>query len=256
MGSTRYGESNGRLDDEKDSAFVPTANPADTPAINVIADGDFSEKWQKLSLNLLWRPMHGFHEKAQSSQDAVAAFLFGTVPGSLEDDRNAVGGPAVASKLDYTCRMKAMKPLVKGPGGSVRVVDSNNFPAAKTIASALFTIKPGALRELHWHPKSEWQYYLGGSARMTVFASAGQAHTMDYKANDVGYVPAVAGHYLQNTGNDDMSFLALFKSSEFVEFSLDQWLRRLPVQMTQQHLRLSPTAIARIPLTKNNIFRQ
>jgi oxalate decarboxylase len=180
----------------------------------------------------------------------------GTVPGSLEDDRNAVGGPAVASKLDYTFRMKAMKPLVEGPGGSVRVVDSNNFPAAKTIASALFTIKPGALRELHWHPKSEWQYYLGGSARMTVFASAGQAHTMDYKANDVGYVPAVAGHYLQNTGNDDMSFLALFKSSEFVEFSLDQWLRRLPVQMTQQHLRLSPTAIARIPLTKNNIFRQ
>jgi oxalate decarboxylase len=180
----------------------------------------------------------------------------GTVPGPLEDDRNAVGGPAVASKLDYTFRMKAMKPLVEGAGGSVRVVDSNNFPAAKAIASALFTIKPGALRELHWHPKSEWQYYLGGNARMTVFASAGQAHTMDYKANDVGYVPAVAGHYLQNTGNDDMSFLALFKSSEFVEFSLDQWLRRLPLQMTQQHLRLSPTAIARIPLTKNNIFRQ
>jgi hypothetical protein len=52
MGSTRYGESNGRLDDEKDSAFVPTANPADTPAINVIADGDFSEEPEKLGLNL------------------------------------------------------------------------------------------------------------------------------------------------------------------------------------------------------------
>jgi oxalate decarboxylase len=81
----------------------------------------------------------------------------GTVPGPLEDDRKAVGGPAVASKLDYTFRMKAMKPLAETAGGSVRVVDSNIFPASKTIASSLFTLKPGALRELHWHPDSEWQ---------------------------------------------------------------------------------------------------
>ena len=178
----------------------------------------------------------------------------GTVPGPLEDDRKAVGGDAVASKLDYTFRMKAMTPTGDGPGGNVRIVDSHNFPASKTIASGLFNMKPGALRELHWHPHSEWQYYLAGSARMTVFASAGEAHTMDYKANDVGFAPAIAGHYIQNIGNDDLAFLALFKSSEFVEFSLVQWLRRLPVQMTEQHLRLNATQIARIPGTSNNIF--
>jgi oxalate decarboxylase len=55
-------------------------------------------------------------------------------------------------------------------------------------------------------------------------------------------------------GNDDLIFLALFKRSDFVEFSLDQWLRRLPVQMTQQHLQLSPAAIAKIPNTSNNIL--
>jgi hypothetical protein len=37
-------------------------------------------------------------------------------------------------------------------------------------------------------------------------------------------------------------------------FSLDQWLRHLPVQMTEQHLRLSPTAIARIPDQSMNII--
>ena len=179
----------------------------------------------------------------------------GTVPGPLEDDRKAVGGPAVASKLDYTFRMKAMKPLVDSPSGSIRVADSNNFTVAKTIAGALFSVKPGALREMHWHPHSEWQYYISGGARMTVFASAGEARTMDYKPNDVGYVPATAGHYLQSTGSADLVFLSLFKSSEFVEFSLDQWLRRLPVQITEQHLHLSPSAIARIPDSKNNIFR-
>jgi len=89
---------------------------------------------------------------------------------------------------------------------------------------------------------------------MTVFASAGQANTMDYKANDVGYVPGIAGHFIQNTGNDDLVMLNLFKTGEFVEFSLNQWLRHLPVQMTEQHLRLSPTAIARIPDKHFNII--
>ena len=179
----------------------------------------------------------------------------GTVPGPLEDDRKAVGGAAVASKIDYTFRMKAMTPTTDAAGGTVRIVDSKNFPAAKTIASALFSMKPGGLRELHWHPNaSEWQYYISGSGRMTVFASAGEARTMDYKANDVGYVPQVAGHYVENTGNDDLVFLALFKSSYFSEVSLDRWLRRFPVQMRQQHLNLTPTQIAKIPDTTNNIF--
>jgi oxalate decarboxylase len=178
----------------------------------------------------------------------------GTVPGPLEADRKAVGGPAVASKLDYTFKMKSMKPTAETAGGSLRVVDSKSFPASKTVAAGLFSIKPGGLREMHWHPQNEWQYYINGSARMTVFASAGEAHTMDYKANDVGFAPAISGHYIQNTGNDDLAFLALFKTSEFVEFSLNQWLRRLPVQMTEQHLKLSPTEIAMIPDKSMNII--
>jgi oxalate decarboxylase len=84
----------------------------------------------------------------------------------------------------------------------------------------LSNYKAGALRELHWHPHSEWQYFIGGSARMTVFASGGGAHTMDYKANDVGFVPAIAGHYLQNNENDDMVFLAVAVGAIAVRWSL------------------------------------
>ena len=136
----------------------------------------------------------------------------------------------------------------------MRYVDSHIFPASKTVAAGLFNMKPGALREMHWHPTSEWQYYIGGSARMTVFAAEGEAQTMNFKANDVGFVPAVCGHYVQNTGNDDMQFLAIFKTDQFVEFSLNQWLRRLPVQMTEAETNLSPTAIARIPDIRDNII--
>jgi oxalate decarboxylase len=179
----------------------------------------------------------------------------GTVPGPLEEDRRAVGGSAVASKIDYTFRMKAMTPKVETPGGTIRVVDSKIFPAANTMAAALFHMKPGALRELHWHPNaSEWQYYIAGSGRMTVFASEGQARTMDYRPNDVGYVPQVAGHYVENTGNDDLAFLALFKSSYFSEVSLNQWMRRLPMQMIREHLGLGPAAVSKIPNRGDNII--
>ena len=37
-------------------------------------------------------------------------------------------------------------------GGSFYKVDSTVFPMAKNIASAYVILKPGALRELHWHP--------------------------------------------------------------------------------------------------------
>ena len=79
------------------------------------------------------------------------------------------------------------------------------FPRCENIAAAMLTIRPGGMRELHWHPNaSEWQYYIAGQGRMTVFMPVGEARTMDFKANEVGYVPAMAGHYLENTGDTDL----------------------------------------------------
>ena len=57
----------------------------------------------------------------------------------------------------------------------MRIVDSRNFPVSKTIAAALVEVKPGGMREMHWHPNNdEWQYYLTGTAKMTVLEQAGQ----------------------------------------------------------------------------------
>lgn len=41
---------------------------------------------------------------------------------------------------------------VPGRGGTFNIVDSRNFPVAKNIASAVVTLEPKGLRELHWHP--------------------------------------------------------------------------------------------------------
>jgi oxalate decarboxylase len=177
------------------------------------------------------------------------------LPKSLAQDRATVGGPSVQSPVQYTFRMESMAPTKRTSGGEVRVVDSHNFPASKNIAAAMVTVKPGGMRELHWHPNaSEWQYYMAGKGRMTVFAPVGSARTMDFNANDVGYVPAVSGHYIENTGNTDLVFLEMFKAHEFVDVSLNNWIRHLPPEMVTSHLGLDATAIRSIPAEKMEVI--
>jgi oxalate decarboxylase len=159
------------------------------------------------------------------------------VPGPLAADR--VGGNgSVPDSFSY--RLLAHQPTLETRSGTVRIADSSNFKASKTIAAALVEIEPGGLRELHWHPNAaEWQYYIAGEARMGVFGSSGNARTFDFRAGDVGYVPFAMGHYIQNTGNSTLRFLEMFRSPEFADLSLNQWMALTPPELVQGHLQLS-----------------
>ncbi len=177
------------------------------------------------------------------------------LPGSLAADKAAIGGKRVAAPQQYTFKMGAMAPSVRSDGGEVRIVDSTNFPVSTSIAAALVKIKPGGMRELHWHPNaSEWQFWLAGQGRMTIVMPEGRARTMDFRANDVGFVPAVAGHYIENTGKEDLVFLEMFKSSHFVDFSLNNWIGRMPPEMATAHLKIDESALKKIPTEKQPII--
>jgi len=194
----------------------------------------------------------GLDQSALGKLPSGSLYIFPSdLPGSLAEDRAAVGGRSTQSPFQYTFRMGSMAPTVHMPSGDARIVDSHNFPAAKNIAAAMLTIKPGGMREMHWHPNaSEWQYYIAGKGRMTVFMPVGEARTMDFKANDVGFVPAMAGHYIENTGDTDLVVLEMFKAREFMDVSLNNWLRHLPPEMVTSHLGLNPARIAMIPAAK------
>jgi oxalate decarboxylase len=127
---------------------------------------------------------------------------------------------------------------------------------ATTIASAYVEIEPGAMRELHWHPNTdEWQYYVSGRARMTAFASSGNARTFDYQAGDVGYVPFAMGHYIENIGDEPVRFLEMFKSDHFADVSLSQWLALVPPELVQAHLNLDRRTIEGFSKTKRVVVR-
>ena len=110
------------------------------------------------------------------------------------------------------------------------------------------------MREIHWHPNAdEWQYYLSGTGRMTVFASQDSSRTFDFRAGDVGYVPKSMSHYVQNTGDVPLKFLELFTSPRFDDVSLNQWLALTPAQLVKSHLGLDQSTIDHLSKTKKPI---
>jgi oxalate decarboxylase family bicupin protein len=142
------------------------------------------------------------------------------------------------SKHRFTHSFLGQPPL-KTAGGTVRIVDTSNFPVSTTIAAAHVSIEPHGLRELHWHPNAdEWSFFIRGRARITVFAGSGNARTFDYRAGDVGIVPRSLGHYVENIGDEEVEMLEVFRAPKFEDFSLEQWLKGSPGQMVLEHLNL------------------
>src|SRR6201993_2791351 len=189
----------------------------------VFDEGNFSEdNTFLLSEFVAHVPPEVLTKTSQLTRDEISKlpkeqlYIFpATLPGSLAADRAAIGGSRVEAHQQYTFKMGSMKPNVSNAAGEVRIVDSSNFPLT-TVTAGLVRLKPGAMRELHWHPNaSEWQFWLAGTGRMTIVMPEGRARTMDFHTNDVGFVPAVAGHYIENTGDTDVLFLEMFKAKQF-----------------------------------------
>lgn len=162
----------------------------------------------------------------------------GQEPGPLKADQAAVASGG-APPNPFSFGLGYSEPIVRNKSGSLRVADSRTFKVSTTIASAIETIKPGAVREMHWHPNAdEWQYWIEGEGQMTVFDAGPRSKTADFKAGDVGYVKKSQGHFVKNTGTTDLQFLAVFKTAEYQEISLSDWLSHTPPALVAQHFNM------------------
>ena len=112
------------------------------------------------------------------------------------------------------------------------------------MAAKIIELEPGGMRELHWHPSAdEWQYYVEGKARMTVFDATSNARTFNYRAGDVGFVPRTLGHYIENTGSGPVRMLNVFNEEKFRDISLNEWMALTPPDLIRGHLNLDDVAM-------------
>jgi len=226
----------------------------------VFDDGNFSESdTLLLSDAMAHLPPEVLSKNFNVSEQALKnlpkqeLFIFQTdVPGPLEADQKAAAGALGKSPKDFAFRTMEMPPTIQTKGGEVRIVDSHKFKASTTVAMAMVTVHPGGMRELHWHPNGdEWQYYIAGKGRMTVVATGNLGRTMDFQEGDVGYVENTLLHYIENTGDTDLIFLEMFKSSYYQDLSLSEWLAHTPPELVMAHLHIDKATLDAIP--KNGV---
>lgn len=138
-----------------------------------------------------------------------------------------------------------------GEAGSAKEVTIEEFPISKSIAGVSMRLKPGGIRELHWHAiSSEWAFVIQGKVRTTVIAPNGEAATDDFGPGDTWYFPRGHGHSLKNVGTDEAHFLLGFDDghfSEFGTFSITDWVARTPSGIVARNLNLTPEVIAKLP---------
>jgi oxalate decarboxylase/phosphoglucose isomerase-like protein (cupin superfamily) len=105
-------------------------------------------------------------------------------------EQNVTGSAGIVPlNNSYTYHLSKAPDTFTTPGGTVKIIDPTTFPMASTFSAAIVTIKPGAMREIHWHTTSdEWNFFLAGHARISIYAAVGNARTFDYNAGDCGYV--------------------------------------------------------------------
>ncbi|KAI9849810.1 MAG: hypothetical protein M1837_000022 [Sclerophora amabilis] len=253
--------------------FFPAGVPHSLQALDdgvefllVFDDGEFSEENTFLASELFLRNPRSVLSKNLNvdlsafdnlADDQLWIFNGTAAPANIQKQNITGAAGVIPRDRSYTYHFSEQEPFeVPGGGGNVKIVDPLTFPIAEKFSAALVTVRPGAMREIHWHINSdEWNFFLQGMARTTVFIAPESSRTFDYSAGDVGYIPQSSSHYIENVGNEDVIFLEVLQASKFTDISVGQWLGLTPPQIVKDTLRLPDSVIANLSKEKQYIVQ-
>jgi oxalate decarboxylase len=167
----------------------------------------------------------------------------GPVPPPLPEQPPA--GSLRDAPLTHKYRLGAQEPRLFD-GGYLRLASAEEFPVSTTMTGLVMTVHPGGQRALHWHPNAdEWQYYIRGRARMTLFGSQGRARTEEFGPGDVGYAPMGYGHYIENVGDEDVEVILVLSSGHYQSIFLSRWLASNPRQLVATNFGVGEDVVER-----------
>jgi oxalate decarboxylase len=150
--------------------------------------------------------------------------------------------------LSHKYSLMRQQPTHQFPGGSLHLATAKEFPVSQGMSGGLMVIKPGAMRELHWHPNAnEWHYYLRGQAQVALFGSGGRGKVADVKPGDAAYLPAGYGHAIRNTGTEDVEIVITFDNGHYEEISLTDWMAASPPHLLANNFAVPEATFAEFP---------
>jgi len=174
-----------------------------------------------------------------------AYILPGKVPPAVPEALREINPQA--NQFPHKYRLDA-SPALEFPGGELRIVSQKEFPIQNTLTGATMLLKPGELREMHWHPNAdEWQFYLSGQARITIFGAHGRTKTETFGPGQVGFIKQGFGHFIEQIGDEPTKVLILFNSPAYEEINIATWLAANPLGIIIDNFGISRELADRLP---------
>jgi oxalate decarboxylase len=168
---------------------------------------------------------------------ATASDGAGTKPLAIDVSN---GTPALPEdKNAYHFPLASAKPSATTPGGTVTELTEENFPIFKGNAAGVFflVLKPGALREPHWHPNAwEMDYCAEGLGELGVVTPDGDQRVQTLSPGDIGFIPQGWAHYIRNPGPGVMKFVVVFNNSLPNDIGLSTMFGGMPTNTFSQTL--------------------
>ncbi|NMG05909.1 cupin domain-containing protein [Brasilonema sp. UFV-L1] len=128
--------------------------------------------------------------------------------------KNVNGG--VDPSCPYLFHLEALTPSTFD-GGDLRGANGDNWPALadQKGATYLIRLKPGGIREPHWHPSAwELNYVVSGKAKWAIQGLQQEHYTFEADQGDIVFAAQGLFHYFENASDDeDLVVLVLFNSS-------------------------------------------
>ncbi|HEV2488340.1 MAG TPA: cupin domain-containing protein [Candidatus Acidoferrales bacterium] len=172
-------------------------------------------------------------------------------PATPEDLRN--GNPE-SNQFPHKFRLGEQKPRVFA-GGEERIVSSIEFPIQTTVTGVVQDLKPGALREMHWHPNAdEWQLYLSGRSQVGIFGAHGRVLTEEFEPGQIAFIKQGFGHYVQQVGDEPTRILIIFNSPVYQEISISSFLASNPPGIIADNFKLTRDEVAKLPKAYQGII--
>jgi oxalate decarboxylase len=179
---------------------------------------------------------------ATSAATAVGAIAAAPGIASARAPDVAGGGPTLPpTEEKYSFPLASTTPQIVRPGGTITKALPGNFPVLtdNQVSVGYLVLKPGALREPHWHP-THWEvdFAVQGTGELGIVTPADQQNISRLAPGDIGFIPMGWAHYIRNVGNTDMIWVLVF-NNPLTDIGLSTMFGGMPTNTFSQDLGVS-----------------
>jgi oxalate decarboxylase len=190
---------------------------------------------------------------------AAVVAAAGVVPAAAAAADAAAGDPPTLPRSSDTNRFDFGKisPQVVRAGGTVTECTGKNFPVLQgnAAASFLLVLKPGAVREPHWHPDAwELDVPLSGRGRLGVVNPDDTFSVQELVPGQIGFIPQGYAHYIENVGNEDMRWVVVFNNTQPDDIGLSTTFAGMPTHTFTDTFSLRRGGLARANKPDGTLF--